>query len=129
MCSTDGAIFKRLKKIDCKSIPIVGSVSSNLPCTTRVTLSDYGECSSEVEHLVCNQGGIGATPIIPLCFRSSVVEHRTFNPRVDGSNPSVGTMIHKKRSVMFVLLESRTSVNGQTYEADGANKVANKPMD
>ena len=34
VCSTNGAIFKRLKKIDCKSIPIVGSVSSNLPCTT-----------------------------------------------------------------------------------------------
>ena len=78
--------------------------------------------------MVCNQGGIGATPIIPLCFRSSVAEHRIFNPRVEGSNPSVGTMIHKKRAVMFVLLESRTSVNGQTYEADETNKVVNKSM-
>ena len=112
MYSTNGAIFKRLKKTDCKSVPIAGSVSSNLSCTTRVTLSDYGECSSEVEHLVCNQGGVGANPTIPLRFRSSVAEHRTFNPRVDGSNPSVGTMIRKRGAVMFVLLESRTSING-----------------
>ena len=96
--SINGAIFKWLKKTDCKSVPIVGSVSSNLSCTTKVILPDYGECSSEVEHLVCNQGGVGATPIIPLCFRSSVVEHRIFNPRVEGSNPSVGTMIHKERA-------------------------------
>ena len=73
--------------------------------------------------MVCNQGGIGANPIIPLCFRSSVAEHMTFNHRVDGSNPSVGTMIHKKRAVMFVLLESRTSVNGQVMKQMGRIKL------
>lgn len=112
MCSTNGAIFKWLKKADCKSIPIAGSVSSNLSCTTSYFYSYNKECSSIVEHLACNQGGVGANPSIPLCFRSSVVEHRIFNPRVDGSNPSVCTMIRKRRAVMFVLLEYRTSVNG-----------------
>ena len=85
--SINGAIFKWLKKADCKSVPIAGSVSSNLSCTTSYFYSCNKECSS-------------------------IVEHRIFNPRVDGSNPSVCTMIRKRRAVMFVLLESRTSVNG-----------------